>query len=147
MRAVVEQSMEQEREMEEDMDFAILSCVVDNSVHNTATKRTHVPSVAEQEMWDNVLNDKQFDAGADHTADTVAERNRLECKATNFDLWHGSDFVPEHDPNDSRLLLEELDQDDIIAELLRNTSTYCSIVSESSVQMSFSDRIGCTRCI
>ncbi len=122
------------------MDFAILSSESMVNINNTVRiTQTHVPSAAEQEMWDN-------DAGVDHTADAVEERNRLEREATDFDLWHGSDFVPEHDPSDiSGLLLQELEQDDIIAELLRNASTYRS--SESLVQISFSDRIGCTRCI
>ena len=130
-RAVVEQSMEQETEMEQDMDFVIFSesrAVENVTVRNPAT---NVPSAAEQEMWDN-MNDEEFDAGADHIANAVEERNRLEREATDFDLWHGSDFVPEQDPTDSGLLLEELDQDDIIAELLRNASTYRSITSESS---------------
>ena len=143
IRAVAEQSMEEEREMEQE-DFAILSSMADNST--VRTTQTHVPSAAEQEMWDT-LNNEEFDAGVDHTVAAVEERNRLEREATDFDLWHGSDFVPEHDPSDSGLLLEELDQDDIIAELLRNASTYRSIASESSVQISFSDRVGSVRCI
>jgi hypothetical protein len=147
IRAVAEESMEQEREMEQDMDFAILSSESMVNINDTVRiMQTHVPSAAEQEMWDNGLNNEGFDAGVDHTADAVEERNRLEREATDFDLWHGSDFVPEHDPSDiSGLLLQELEQDDIIAELLRNASTYRS--SESLVQISFSDRIGCTRCI
>jgi len=36
-----------------------------------------------------------------------------------FDIWRGADFLPE-DQNDGELLLDELEQDDILTELLRN---------------------------
>jgi hypothetical protein len=44
----------------------------------------------------------------------------LEQEADNFDIWRGAEFVPEVDPNDSTLLLDELEQDDVLTELLQN---------------------------
>lgn len=35
-----------------------------------------------------------------------------------------ADFVLDEDPNDGELLLEELEQDDILAELLHNACMY-----------------------
>jgi hypothetical protein len=52
------------------------------------------------------------------------ERKHLEREANNFDLWHGADFLPEEDPNDGELLLDELEQDDILSELLWNARKY-----------------------
>ena len=115
--------MEEESAIEERMDFAMLSSTV--RLAATATARVHGPSMEEQDMWDDhVLFNEGFDAGIDHTIAAVDERKRLEREATNFDLWRGADFLPEEDPNDGELLLEELEQDDILIELLRNARMY-----------------------
>ena len=66
-------------------------------------------------MWDgHALLNEVFDAGVDHTAATVNERRCLEQEAMNFDLWHGTDLIPEEDPNNGKLLLDELEQDNIL---------------------------------
>ena len=64
---------------------------------------------------------------------------------TDFNLWHSADFLPEEDPNDGELLLDELEQDNILVELLRNaclyTSQFCSYVS---IHLIFLDRPECS---
>jgi hypothetical protein len=118
--------MREESAVEERMDFAMLSSAIKPAVPmNACTSR---PSVEEQEMWDNsTFSNEIFNAGIDHTAAAVEERKRLEKEATNFDLWRGADFLPEEDLNDGELLLDELEQEDILTELLRNTRMYTSI--------------------
>ena len=111
--------MQEETVAEEKMDFVMLSSMIRPEV--TVTARVLGPSVEEKEMWDNyLLSNEVFEAGIDHTLKTVEERRRLEREATNFDIWGGADFLPEEDPNDGELLLDELEQDDILTELLRN---------------------------
>ena len=123
--------MQEESAIEERIDFATLSSAVEPAVIMKA--RVSRPSVEEQEMWDNsAFSNEIFNAGIEHTAAAAAEeRKRLEKEATNFDLWRGADFLPEEDPNDGELLLDELEQEDILTELLRNTRmyTYLSIPS------------------
>jgi hypothetical protein len=76
-------------------------------------------------MWDHyALGDDVFDARIDNALAAAKERRRLDREATNFDLWHGADFLPKEGPNDGELLLDELEQDDILAELLRNARKY-----------------------
>jgi hypothetical protein len=115
--------MQEESAIEERMDFAMLSSAIEPAV-----TKAHIsgPSLEEQEMWDNSASSKEiFNAGIDHTTAAAEERKRLEQEATNFDLWCVADFLPE-DPNDGELLLDELEQEDILTELLRNTRTYTS---------------------
>ena len=105
------------------MDFIILSSTIPPEV--TATAGAPQRSEEEQGMWDRyALGNEDFDAGVDHTLAAAEERKRLEREATNFDLWHGVDFLPEEDPNDGELLLDALEQDDILSELLRNARKY-----------------------
>lgn len=109
------------------MDFAILTSAMKPSVMVKAG--ISQPSLEEQEMWDNhAFSNKIFNAGIDHTKAAAAEqRKQLEKEATNFDLWRGADFLPGR--SDSELLLDELEQEDILTELLRNTrsSAFLSI--------------------
>jgi hypothetical protein len=124
--------MQEESAIEERMDFAMLSSATEPAV----IMKAHVsrPSVGEQEMWDiNAFPNEIFNAGIDHTAAVAKERKRLEQEATNFDLWRGADFLPEEDPNDGELLLDELEQEDILTELLRNTRT-CTSQFHSYIQ-------------
>jgi hypothetical protein len=70
----------------------------------------------------------------------------LEQEATNFDLWRGADFLPEEDPNNGELLLDELEQEDILTELLRNTRQYTpQLHSYFSMYLTRSDRHECSR--
>jgi hypothetical protein len=118
IRAAGEWSMQEETAVEETMDFIMLSSMIRPEV--TATARVLRPSVEEKEMWDDYsLSNEIFDAGIDHTVAAVEERKRLEREAFDFDIWRGADFLPE-DQNDGELLLDELEQDDILTELLRN---------------------------
>ncbi|KAF8953953.1 hypothetical protein BDZ97DRAFT_1766967, partial [Flammula alnicola] len=118
IRTAGEQSMQEESAIEE-RDFIMLSSTIKPAV--TTTAPVPRPSVEEQEMWDNhAFSNEIFDAGIDHTAAAVEERKRLEQEATNFDLWRGADFLPEEDPNDGELLMDQLEQDDILTELLQN---------------------------
>jgi hypothetical protein len=113
-----ERAMEEESVMEQRMDFVMLCPTAEPPAVTTPTR---VLSTEEQDMWGNhALYNEHFDAGIDHAAAAVDERRRLERDANNFDLWHGADYLPEEDPNDGELLLEELEQDDILNELLRN---------------------------
>jgi len=133
IRVAGEQSMQEETAVEEVMDFVMLSSTIKPVV--TVTARVPEPSVEEKEMWDNYsLSNEIFDAGIDHTVATVEERRRLEREATNFDIWRGADFLPEEDPNDGELLLDELEQDDILTELLRNART-CITFQLSSLML------------
>jgi hypothetical protein len=119
IRVAGEQSMQEEAAIEERMDFVMLSTT--KPVLLTATASVPGPSVEEKEMWDNYsFYNEIFDAGIDHTVAAAEERKRLEREAINFDIWRGADFLPEEDPNDGELLLDELEQDDILTELLRN---------------------------
>jgi len=120
-----EQSLREESAIEESMDFATLSSAIEPAVMTKAP--VSKPSVEEQEMWDgSAFFNEIFSAGIDHTAAAAAERKRVEKEATDFDLWRGADFLPEEDANDGELLLDELEQDDILMELLRNSRLYTS---------------------
>jgi hypothetical protein len=100
-----EQSLEDKSVMEQEMDFVMLSVTVKHPV--TVMVRAHVPSTKEREMWDNHTSfHNLFDAGINPAAAAADERKHLECEATNFNLWHGADFLPEEDPNDGELLLK-----------------------------------------
>lgn len=117
-----ERAVEEENMMEQGMDFVMLRPTAAPATVTAPTNR--VMSTEEQDMWDNhVLYNEHFDAGIDHAAAAVNERRRLEKDANNFYLWHGADYLPDEadeGPNDSELLLEDLEQDDILNELLRN---------------------------
>ena len=116
--------MQEEAAVEERMDFIMLSSTIKPVM---ATAPVPGPSVEEKEMWDNYSQSNEiFDAGIDHTVATVEERRCLEREATNFDIWRGADLLPE-DPNNGELLLDELEQDDILTELLRNVRTCITI--------------------
>ena len=105
------------------MDFSILSSTIQSEVPGSA--RAPQSTEEEQEMWRRcAFGNEVFDAGIDHTVAAAEERKRLEREANDFDLWHGADFLPEEDPNDGELLLDELEQDDILSELLRNARKY-----------------------
>ena len=119
------QSLREESTIEESMDFATLSSAMEPAVMKKAP--VSKPSMEEQEMWDeSAFFNETFSAGIDHTAAAAEERRRVEKEATDFDLWCGADFLPEEDPNDGKLLLDELEQDDILIELLRNARLYIS---------------------
>ena len=115
-----EWAMEEENMMEQEMDFVMLCPMAAPAVANTVP--TRVLSTEEQNMWDNyALYNEHFDAGIDHAAATIDGRRRLERDVNNFNLWHaGAYHLPEEGTNDSELLLEELEQDNILNELLRN---------------------------
>ncbi|PPQ93847.1 hypothetical protein CVT25_013556 [Psilocybe cyanescens] len=120
IRTTGERSLQEECAIEQRMDFAVLPM----ATKSTAVTKQPVfkPSAEEQEMWDNSASHiETFSAGINHTATAAEERKRLEKEATDFDLWRGADFLPEEDPNDGELLFDELEQEDRLAELLRNT--------------------------
>jgi hypothetical protein len=136
-----EQSIQEESAMEEHMDFIILSSTIQPEV--TATAPAPQQSEEEQGMWDRyALGNDVFDAGIDPILAAVEERKRLEQEATNFDLWHGADFLPEEDPNDGELLLNELEQDDILSELLQNARQYIPL--HRFYEYHILDRLECT---
>jgi hypothetical protein len=145
IRAAGERSMQEETAVEEKMDFVMLSSMIRPEV--TATARVLGPSVEEKEMWDNyLLSNEVFDAGIDHTLATVEERRRMEREATDFDIWGGADFLPQEDPNDGELLLDELEQDDILTELLRNARMCITTIQLLSFMLIvFWDRCECAR--
>ncbi len=127
VQAARDQSLREQNAIEERMEFAILPSAMKSTVMRAESSR---PSQEEQEMWNNhAFSTDIFNAGIDHTKAAVEERKRLEREATNFDLWHGADFLPENDPNDSELLLDKLEQEDILTELLKNTRSYITFLS------------------
>jgi hypothetical protein len=138
--------MQEESVMEESMDFAILSSITQPAVTMTAS----VPhlSVEEREMWDNYASSNMiFDAGIDPTLAAVEERKRLAQEVINLDIWHGTDFLPEEDPNNGEQLLDDLEQDDILTELLRNARMYISSFDfPDSIFIMFWGRLECARC-
>ena len=117
-----ERSMQEESEIEAQMDFVMLPPSTSNVPAATAIPHVSVPSQEEQEMWRNYESSGNilFNAGIDPAAAAAEERKRLEKEATDFDLWKGSDFLPEEDPTNGELLLDELEQEDILNELLQN---------------------------
>lgn len=125
--------MQEEIVMEEHMDFLILSSTV--KPKSTTTSRAPRRSEQEQEMWDRyALGQEDFCAGMDHTIAAAEERKRLERESAEFDLWHGANFLAEDSVNDAELLLDELEQDDILSELLRNARQYISSYSSNTFQ-------------
>ena len=115
----MQSAMQEERELEENMDIAILSSVTQPIM----TKNTHTSHSNKEEkiMWENYeTSNVLFDAGIDPALAAIQERKQLELEAINLDIWHGTDFIPEEDPNNSEQLLDDLEQEDILNELLRN---------------------------
>lgn len=113
--------MQEESTMEESMDFLVLSSTSTVEARVTKTTGLYRPSVEEKAMWDNhQFTNATFNTGIDHASATIEERRRLEQEANDFDLWHVADLLPEEESNDSELLFDELEQDDILTELLRN---------------------------
>ena len=115
-------SMQEESAIEAQMDFVMLPPSTSNIPAATAIPHISAPSQEEQEMWRNYeySDNTLFDAGINPAAAAAEERKRLEKEATDFDLWKGSDFLPEEDPTNGELLLDELEQEDILNELLQN---------------------------
>lgn len=122
IREAGERSMQEESEIEAQMDFVMLPPSTSNIPPATTIPCISVPSQEEQEMWRNheYSGNTLFSAGIDPAAAAAEERKRLEKEATDFDLWKGSDFLPEEDPTNGELLLDELEQEDILNELLQN---------------------------
>ena len=126
IHATMEQSMREEIAAEERMEFAILA----SATKPTVTMKVSRASIEEQEMWDNyAFSGEMYDAGIDHAEAAAEERKRLEKEATDFDLWNGADFLPEKDLTDGELLLDELEQEDILTELLKDASMYTTFIS------------------
>lgn len=114
--------------MEQAMEGVMLSSIFPIKPETTVPTQVSA-SIQETAMWDSYDGSNQlFDAGIDHTAVGVEERRRLERECIDIDLWHATDFLPEEDPNDGQLLLDELEQEDILTELLRNASAYISFI-------------------
>ncbi|KIJ89756.1 hypothetical protein K443DRAFT_15814 [Laccaria amethystina LaAM-08-1] len=111
--------MQEECAMEETMDFVTL--VSTNQPAVVAPEPIPQSSAAEQQMWNDYMDcEEVFDAGVDPTLEANEERKHMEREATEFDLWQGADFVPEDDTKNCELLLDELEQEDILTELMRN---------------------------
>lgn len=123
LQSAGEQSIREEMEMEERTDFVTLTST--SAIKYRATERSRAPGTTLEETipWDNYeLSNDPFGAGIDCTAAAAKERKRLAKEADEFDMWHGADYLPEEDPNNSELLLDELEQDDVLNEILRNAS-------------------------
>ncbi len=90
----VQQSMQEEVAVEERMQFVISSSTTQPRVSAKALAPRQ--SEEEKDMWERyTLGYEVFNAGSDCTHATVEERNRLEREATEFDMWHGEDFISE----------------------------------------------------
>lgn len=126
IQATMEQSMREESAVEERMEFILASAMKPAVIMKAELSR---PSVEEQEMWDNyAFSSEIYDAGIDYTKAAAEEKKRLEKEATDFDIWHGADFLPEKDLTDGELLLDELEQEDILTELLKNARMYTTFI-------------------
>ncbi len=111
---------------EERMEFAILT----SATKPTVTMKGSRASIEEQEMWDNyAFSREMYDAGIDHAKAAAEDRKRLEKEATDFELWNCADFLPERDITDGELLLDELEQEDILTELLKDARMYTTFIS------------------
>ena len=118
-----EQSIREENAMEEHINFITLAST--SFTNKSMSKPTRTNGMNDEAK--NLCNsyqflDECFDAGADPSAAEIEERKRLEREANDFDIWHAADFLPNEELNNGEMLLEELEQDDILAELLRNSS-------------------------
>lgn len=118
-----EQSVQEEIAMEESMDAAILSSVTQPIITiNAASSRSNIK---EQEMWNSYeTSNITFDAGIDPALAAVKEREKLMQEAIALDIWQGSDFLPEQDSNPGEEFLQDLEQEDIMNELLRNAGKH-----------------------
>lgn len=122
VEAAAEHAINQEMALEE-MEFAQLFASSQPAI--ITAKRVTRPSVEEQEMWDNhAASNEGFDAGIDREVAIMAERERLEREATDFALWNVADYLPDEVQNDSALLLDEIEQEDILSEILRNARKF-----------------------
>ena len=128
-QATRERSLREEIAMEQQLDIINLTWTGGNKNKMTEPTRPLRNSEEENEMWDNFLcGNESFDAGVDSNAAAAEERERLEKEANDFDIWHVEDFLPEKDTTSGELLLDELEQDDILTELLRNASKLISLI-------------------
>lgn len=115
--------MQEETALEQRMDFIISSSIIQPEVNEKACAPQQ--SEEEKEMWDKyALGNEAFNAGTDQTHTLVKERSHLEREAADFDLWHGADFVSEEDSNDAELMQDRLEQDEIMAEIIRNARMF-----------------------
>ena len=124
LQSAGEQSIREEIEMEEHMDFVTLTS--NSTIKFRPTEQTIAPRTTLEENipWDNYeYSNNSFSAGIDCTAGAAEERKRLEKEADEFDMWHGADYLPE-DLLNGDMLLDELEQDDVLNEILRNASKY-----------------------
>lgn len=83
----------------------------------------HIPSAAEEEMWDNYHTEgAAFSAGEDPTADMSAQQARLEQQADEFGRWNASAIARNMGfLGDDSLILNEQDEDDAIqCEIMNN---------------------------
>ncbi len=122
LQSAGEQSIREEIAMEQEMDFITLAST--SSINQNTKKSTQVRIGEEaKNMWDNFqFLEEVFDIGTDHNAIAIEERKRLIKQANDFDIWQAADFLPDEDPNGPELILDELEQDDILTELMRNAS-------------------------
>ncbi len=148
-QAARERSLREEMVMEQEMDFVNLTS--SGGIKNKTTEPTRVLGNSEEEenMWNNLLfSNESFNAGVDPNTAAAEERKQLEKEANDFDIWHVENFLPEEDTTTGELLLDELEQDDILTELLRNASKFIPFTSSYGlIHMAFSDRHKCTKCI
>ncbi len=128
-QAARERSLREEMAMEEHMDFIRLTSTGGHKNKMTEPTRVLKTSEEEKEMWDNFLStNESFNAGVDSDAAAAEERKRLAKQANEFDIWDVENFLPEENTATGELLLEELEQDDILTELLRNASKLIALL-------------------
>lgn len=134
--AAAQHSMQQEIALEMEMEFAELVSTFQPPV--AAAQRISIPSIEEQEMWEShAMSEETFGAGIEPLLAVVEERKRLEKEATDLDLWNAADYLPEEVANDSALLLDELEQDDILADLLKDAGLRSITIKHWSSHMFF----------
>ena len=145
-QAAREWSLQEEMAMEQQMDFIQLTLTGGHKNKMMEPTRVLRISEEEKEMWENFPStNESFDARLDSSAAAAEERKRLEKQANDFDIWHVEDFLPEENTTTSELLLEELEQDDILTELLRNASKLILLISSyGMMHMAFLNRHKCT---
>lgn len=80
------------------------------------SRRPHVPSAAEEAMWESIdTGEADFDIGM--AFDDTAERQRLERETDNFGIWNANSVIGDLD-GDIPILDEQ--EDEVLAEILQN---------------------------
>ncbi|KAJ7033584.1 hypothetical protein C8F04DRAFT_1395981 [Mycena alexandri] len=100
------------------------------------TVPAHIPSAAEEEMWDNYHTEgAAFSAGEDPGADVSAQHARLEKQADEFGRWNAAAIARNMGflGDDSSILNEQDEEDAIQCEIMDNAQLLETLEIEDMV--------------